>query len=211
MSESVKDKILMFQNIINTTDTTDTTDTKNINGNNHVYIVWSDENDYEQFEDHILGIYKNKSSALLAFQNFKEFTGLEHEIKCIDDIVENTIIENISTIQQDTNFHISRFKIKNIDTKVLYFLKIDESEGGGSYHRYEWFYVDENINDVCENMYWHYDGEHNRDGECRTCEKYDIDKCFERLCQRLKKYGEVDMRGSTYEEYATLFKRNIEE
>ena len=47
------------------------------------------------------------------------------------------------------------------------------------------------------------------DNECTYCMEYGFNACFNNLVSELKETKCVDMKGSTYSEYASLFERDI--
>lgn len=86
---------------------------------------------------------------------------------------DNGLIEEFSAVNNELRINCTKIDISN-DTKELYFLKIQESGGGGSYHEYVWLYIAVSQDDVidiakpiwCFQHLLRMENEHNRDNEC---------------------------------------------
>ena len=140
------------------------------------YIVW--RTDYDKENSHILGIYKTKERALKKcnFYN-KTFVTSKKDILSDDD----GLLGEFNS--RDDICYCTRIEIEN-DTTEMYFMKINESNGGGSYHDVCWIHASLDLEELIDTALIYFSQEHNRDNQCSNC----IDNmCKKKLIKDLKK------------------------
>lgn len=99
-----------------------------------VYIVWKTY--YNIASDHILGIYTDKNLAIKKYEEVTKKIGDNNEIIISTD---GTLLNEFNTINKKNMTYCTKTEI-NDDIKNVYFIKIHESGGGGSYHKYSSIY-----------------------------------------------------------------------
>lgn len=146
------------------------------------YILWNKRCGQEA-KNHILHIGKNRERALAQAD--------DQEVLSDDD----GLICEFSSIGCDDYAYCTQIDLSD-DTKELYFLKINESGGGGSYHSQIWLYVTETQEEIIDIAEAYFDNEHNRDSECDECKN---DSCRQNWIQELKETGITAIECTTYE------------
>lgn len=155
-----------------------------------IYIIW--KTDYHvQTCDHILGIYTYKESAIKQYEIFSE--NIEKNNLII--LTNRTLLDGFNTINNKDIVYCTKIEISD-DVENIYFIKIHESGGGGSYHEYSWIYVCDNIKSVIKYAEDYFDTEHNRDNECEDCIN---NGCLEEMLTSLKINQYANIQCSDYE------------
>lgn len=147
-----------------------------------IYIVW--KTDYSGDADtHILGIYKKNQTALTKCYDYNENNDNEEKNAPISKVGSDGLLGEFSGINNNDVCFCSRINVDDNVTR-LYFIKINEDGGGGSYHNYNWIYVCTDMEEVIECALDYFSNEHNRDDDCEDCIK---DKCKKQFINDLKK------------------------
>ena len=149
-----------------------------------IFIVWRERGD-----PLILGIYKDVRLAIKICQEYNEYD----EDDIMDRSETNQICEDASVIGCDDSVYCTKIQIDE-NTNALYFLKIMEHGGGGSYHLSMWLCVEEDQSMIIDHAINYFENEHNRDDECEDCPN-----CLEEMIKSLKTEQFASITCTSYE------------
>nr|WBF70341.1 hypothetical protein [Megavirus caiporensis] len=131
-----------------------------------IYIVWCTDYD-NNADEHILGIYKNKNSAIKKCKKYdSEFKG-----KNIKFDIDNNILGEFDSVSEKCKYYCTMVDIDENNNKI-YFLKATEDAGAQRYSVYHRIYVVSNMRRIMDYVEIWFDEEHNRNGYCPKCKKY---------------------------------------
>lgn len=157
-----------------------------------IYIVWQpDYVNNDNLNSHILGIYKTRKAAL------KKYNSLSKTIIENDAISSDScgLLGEFNGYGNKDIYYCTTLSILD-GAKKIYFMKINESGGGGSYHLVSWLYASTSKKELIDDALEYFNNEHNRDNECSECIN---DKCKQNLINDLKKKYYTEFDCSDYE------------
>lgn len=154
-----------------------------------VYVVWGTDYDVK-VDSHIIGIYRSKRFAVKKCNDYNKTTSTE--IQQNDD----GLLGEISKIGNENRCYCTEMKIDKTTNKI-YFMKISESGGGGSYHEIFWLHVSTNLDKLIDGAIDYFSNEHNRDEECDNCKDHG---CQKKLISDLKKKHRASFTCTDYED-----------
>ncbi|AUV58876.1 hypothetical protein, partial [Bandra megavirus] len=155
-----------------------------------IYIVWY--TDYNNnVSEHIVGIYKNKNSAIKKCKKYdNKFEG--KNIKPDDD----DIIGEFSSVSEKCKYYCTMIDIDE-DDKNIYFLKVTEDAGAQQYSINHRICAVSSMIEIISHVKIWFDEEHNRNGYCPKCKKYN--KHLKYL--KYKKYIKNKKKYVSYKKY----------
>jgi hypothetical protein len=150
-----------------------------------IYVIWRTDYDNSE-ESHIIGIHKNKTLAINECKKYKKVT--------MDKDSSDGLLGEFSTINNKDKYFCTKLNIEKTD--CVYFIKINESGGGGSYHEISWIYGCSSLIDAINIALDFFENEHNVDEDCEDCQN---DACRKKLVNELKKQKNSDITCTYYE------------
>jgi hypothetical protein len=162
------------------------------------YIVWKTTTE-DNLESHIIAVCNNLPEAeSIRSTLLKNQEGDENNEDYCDLESDNILFSDCTNSSLNNSNQIS-IKLIDIDDNchTIYFLKIEESRGGGRYHEVSYLYACSSMDMIIDFARDYFDNEHNRDEE-NECLQYADAKlnantenyqcqCFEHLVESLKK------------------------
>jgi hypothetical protein len=122
-------------------------------------------------------------------------------------LCEYKLLGETNLIHPSEEIFTSYITVKE-DTTQLFFTRVDEHGGGGSYHHLAYFYVSETKEEAQNIVFEWFDEEHHFDG-CGDCEEEDgkcVNEencpCREKMEEELVKDGSVSFIGGSEEGYS---------
>lgn len=156
-----------------------------------VYVVW--KTIYDEAENsYVLGVYKKLSMALKKCNNLnKGFITRKEDIETRDD----EFIGSFSTIGSDDNMcYCAKIKVNN-DTNKVYFMNINESSGGESYHGECSIHASRKKNRLIDIAKDYFSNEHDRN--CEDCAE-NSNRCRKKLIRNLKNHDRANIECTNY-------------
>ncbi|AZL89596.1 hypothetical protein QKC54_gp0918 [Megavirus baoshan] len=134
-----------------------------------IYIVWCTDYNYN-VNEHIVGIYKNKNSAIKKCKKYDN-TFKEKKIKSDED--DDDMLGEFSSVNEECKYYCSVVDIDiDEDDKNIYFLKVTQDNGPGSYSIQHRIYAVSSMIEIIGHAETWFDEEHNRNKNCPKCKKY---------------------------------------
>ncbi|AEX62000.1 hypothetical protein CE11_01023 [Megavirus courdo11] len=156
-----------------------------------IYIVWYTDYD-NNVNEHIIGIYKNKNSAIKKCKKYDN----KFEGKNIRFDIDNNMLGEFDSVSEKCKYYCTMIDIDE-DNKNIYFLKVTEDAGAQRYSVYHRIYVVSNMRRIMDYVEIWFDEEHNRNGNCPKCKKYN--KHLKYL--KYKKYIKNKKKYASYKKY----------
>lgn len=151
------------------------------------YVIWKEARGFLPLKDFILDIFDNKADAI-------------NKYAYIEETEENINLLMDGWSGNSDEIYITKIEIDN-NTNELYFIKIYEDEGGGSYGGTTWLYVEFGFEESLEYITDYFYDEHNKCKKCKKCP----DKCLNKLISRLKEHNTAEFKRNTKYAFCEIY------
>lgn len=173
-----------------------------------IYITWATDW-MNVIDDHILGVYTDKETAIKKRNHHNDEKDYKPDIE--DKILKDPdLLSEFSNIHNKDIAYVTKLKVPKTCEKI-YFGRIEESGEGGSYHELVTLFADSNFDNIVDNVLDYYETEHNRDDECKKCDK---GICKQNIIKKIKnnyfnKDDSVDLKSTDFLCSAKVWSKNI--